>query len=60
MMFTIAQVALAKTMRMMKIRAVTMFTIAQAALAKQHISRRSANTIVEDRAVRCNRNMVTK
>ena len=44
---------------MMKIRAVIIFIIAQVALAKQHASRRSANTEVEDRAIRCDRNTVT-
>ena len=43
---------------MMKIRVVMTFTMAQVALAKEHASRRSANTIVADRAVRCNRNTV--
>ena len=43
---------------MMKIRAVIIFIIAQAALTKQHASRRSMNIAVEDRAIRCNRNMV--
>ena len=45
---------------MMKIRAVTMFVIAQAVLAKQHASRRSPNTAVEDRAIGCDRNVVAK
>ena len=47
-------------MRMMKIRAVAMFTTAQVALAKWHASRRSANLVVEDRAIRCNWNVVAK
>ena len=46
-------------MRMMKIRAVIIFVTAQVALANKHTSRRSINIVVEDRAVRCNRNTVT-
>ena len=38
-----------ETMRMMKIRVVIIFIIAQVALTK-HTSRRSVNTVVEDRA----------
>ena len=49
-----------QTMRMTKIRVVIIFIIAQVALAKWHASRRSMNTAVEDRAIRCNRNTVTK
>ena len=37
-------------MRMMKVRVATTFATAQAVSAKQHASRRSANTEVEDRA----------
>ena len=44
---------------MMKIRVVITFIIAQVALAKQHASRRSMNIVVEDRAIRHNRNIVT-
>ena len=47
-------------MRMMKIRAVIIFIIVQAVLAKWHASRRSVNIAVKDRAIRCNRNIVTK
>ena len=36
---------------MMKIRAVITFAIAQVASAKWHASRRSANIVVEDRAI---------
>ena len=43
----------------MKIRVVMIFIIVQAALAQQHTSRRSTNIAVEDRAIRCNRNVVT-
>ena len=43
---------------MMKIRITTIFAITQVALAREHASRRSiVNTL--DRAVRCNRNIVT-
>ena len=42
-------------MRMMKIRVVIIFIIAQVVLAREHASRRSADMIAADRAVRCNR-----
>ena len=48
-----------ETMRMMKIRAVIIFIIAQVVLAKEHTSGRSTNIVVEDRAIRHNRNIVT-
>ena len=74
-MFVIAQVVLAKwrdertgTTRknacnretMMKIRVVITFITAQAASAKWHASGRSMNMVVEDRAIRHNRNTVKK
>ena len=45
-----------ETMRMMKIRVVIIFVIAQVVSIK-YTSRRSINITVEDRAIRCNRNI---
>ena len=45
---------------MMKIRAAMIFAIAQVALAREHTGRRSIDMVnTLDRAVRCNRNIVT-
>ena len=44
---------------MVKIRVAIIFIIAQVVLTKYHTSRRSANIVVEDRAIRCNRKTVT-
>ena len=42
---------------MVKIRLATMFAIAQVVLTKYYASRRSLNIVVEDRAIRYNRNI---